>query len=259
MFLSYELVVFYGILSIIIGIVPSIGFVIWRFGCKRSLWYSWLLGGLFWALALIVRVIPLMILISIVNVPQYVILISTIFAGIFETAFRVLLLILFTKYTANTKEKVLMAGFGWGTIEAIFSHTIPLIFFLLFFRGSKLMLSLDGIEYILLIGGFERLLTEIFHLIMMIFVFYGIKHKLEGIEVSRPIEKNFFSKDPNPVWLWILIVSFLHFLYDYLSIIIWIYLGLILLYTIMTGFVGILTIYTIKRIEAYPLFIESED
>ena len=186
--MAFELVVFYGILSIIIGIVPSIGFVIWRFGFKRSLWYSWLLGGLFWALALIVRAIPLIILIYIVNLPQYIILISMIFAGIFETAFRVLLLMLFTKYTANSKEKVIMAGFGWGTIEAIFSHTIPLIFFLLFFRGSEIMLSLDGIEYILLFGGFERLITEIFHLIMMIMVFYGIKYKLREIEISVPIK-----------------------------------------------------------------------
>lgn len=252
--MAYELVLIFGILSIIIGIVPSIGFAIWRFGLKKDLWYSWLLGGLFWTLAMISRAIPLIILISLVSIPQHIILISTILAGIFETVFRVLLFLLFTKYTANNKEKVIMAGIGWGTIEAIFIHTIPLLFFLLSFRDSELMLHLDGIEYILLFGGFERLITELFHVVMMIFIFYGIKHKLKDIKVSKPIENKFYSVDPRPVWIWILIVTFLHFSYDFIFIVLWIWLGLLLSYLIMTGILFILIFYTVKRIRIYPLF-----
>jgi uncharacterized membrane protein YhfC len=49
-----------------------------------------------------------------------------LFAGVFETLFRTFLLVFFTKYAANSREKILMVGLGWGTIEAIMLHTIPI-------------------------------------------------------------------------------------------------------------------------------------
>ena len=216
----YALVVFYGILSILIGIGVSIGYAIWKFGFKRELWYSWLLGGLFWTLALILRAIPLMILVSYLRTFKksnwIIIFTGVLFAGVIETIFRALLLVLFTKQTADTKEKVIMAGLGWGTIAVILFHTIPVLFLVTLYQNSEYLLSFDGIEYILLIGGFERLITELFHLIMMIMVFYGIKYKLREIEISVPIKDNIFSKDPKPTWRWILIVILIQISYVFL-------------------------------------------
>jgi hypothetical protein len=93
---------------------------------------------------------------------------------------------------------------------------------------------------------------------MMIMVFYGIKYKLREIEISEPVEDNSFSKDPNPSWIWILIVMLLHFLYDFLALFLYRVLGLIMMYILMTGFVGILSFYIYKRIKSYPLFPESD-
>jgi len=258
----YALVVFYGILSLLIGIGVSIGYAIWKFGLKKNLWYSWLLGGLFWTLALILRAIPLLILVSYLRTFEkskwIIIFTSKLFAGLFETIFRVLLLLTFTKQTADTKEKVIMAGLGWGTVEAILVQTLPILFLITLDQNNEYILYFDGIEYILLIGGFEKLITEIFHLIMMIMVFYGIKYKLKEIEISVPIKDNIFSKDPKPTWIWILIVILLHFMYDFLAIVFLRVSGLIMMYILMTGFMGILLYYTNKRMKAYPLFPGSK-
>ena len=258
--MAYELVLAYGIIAIIIGFVPAVAFTIWRFGFKRNFWYSWLLGGLFWSLALIIRAIPFMILMSIFGATRYTIYIITLLSGIFETVFRTLLFLLFTKFTADTKEKVIMAGLGWGTFEAIFGHTIPVLIFILFSRDSKLMLQLDGVEYIILLGGYNHLLNEIFHLMMMIMIFYGIKYKLKDIDVSEPICENFFSKDPRPAWIWIIIVAILQFTYGFLFIIFITFLGLYKAYILITVFIGILVSYILKRIKFYPLFpVKPED
>ena len=252
--MAYELVLAFGIIAIIIGTIPVISFTIWKFGFKNNLWYSWLLGGLFWSLALIMRAIPFMILISIFGVTTYIIYIYILFSGIFDTVFKVLLLLLFTKFTADTKEKVIMAGLGWGTVEVILGYTIPFLIFILFFRDSNIMSQMDGVEYLILFVGYKRLLNEIFHLIMMIMIFYGIKYKLKDISVSEPIRDNFFSKDPKPAWIWIIIAAILHFIYSFLFIIFINFLGIYMAYSLIGIFIGILVVYVVKRIKSYPLF-----
>ena len=146
-----------------------------------------------------------------------------------------------------------MAGLGWGTIEAIIVHSIPVISLLLLPPDSEGLLTLDGIEFILLFGGYERIIAEAFHLSMMILTFYGIKNKLK-VEQSKPIHTNFFTRDPKPVWLWLLIVAGIHFAFDFIFVVLVYLVDLITLYLLMTGIVGILTIYTIRRMEYYPLF-----
>ena len=71
-----------------------------------------------------------------------------------------------------------MAGLGWGTIEAILVHTIQVAAILIFpdFYIDTIN-SLEGLEWTILFGGYERVITEIFHLMAMILVFYGVKNK----------------------------------------------------------------------------------
>ena len=75
------LVVVYGIISIFLGIGPAIIFALWKFGIKGKLWFAWFLGGLFWFLALLARLVPLIIISSIPETAPY-----RVFAGVFETS-----------------------------------------------------------------------------------------------------------------------------------------------------------------------------
>lgn len=251
--MAYELVLIYGIVAIIIGIGPALGFAFWRYGFKCELWYSWLLGGLFWALALITAMIPIMILRSIFETTFLFNYISYFLIKVFDTAFRVLIFIFFTKFTADTSEKVIMAGLGWVTFRAIFNQTIPFFFLIIFFPDNKLILQMDGFEYLLLFGGYSNFLAEVFQLVIMVMIFYGIKGYM-NIENSEPIKKNIFSRDPRPVWIWILIVGILQILHDLLFLASNIYLGFYMAYFSSTLFIGVLVCYILKRIKVYPLF-----
>ncbi|MFX1394912.1 MAG: hypothetical protein ACFFAH_15230 [Promethearchaeota archaeon] len=98
-------------------------------------------------------------------------------------------------------------------------------------------------------------MTEIFHLCMMILVFYGIKNKLKNIDKSSPIQNVFFSRDPKPITIWIIIVICLHFLYDYMNVSLYNAFGL---FFFIYGFAFdiLLVYYLLNRIKSYPLFPE---
>jgi len=250
------LIVIYGIISIAIGIGPAIGMAIWLFGKTTANWGSWALGGIFWYLALLSRLPLLGLIASNPLLSQFYLILAPLFAGIFETAFRVLLIVLLPKYTANTKDKVIMAGLGWGTIEAIMLHSIQIAAILIFpSQFEEIIALLENMEWVILFGGYERLITQIFHLMVMILVFYGVKNNLRGIEPSEPLVKNFFTRDPNPKWIWASIAVIIHFLYDYIIILLLYTMGLIILYMFATVFVGLLTSYTTNRMKYYPLFL----
>ena len=254
----YELVIAYGIVTILLGIIPAIVITIKKFKLNGKLWLSFGLGGLFWGGALLVRLYPLYLFSTISELHPFMLFISALFAGIFETSFRVILLIFLTKITANSKEKVIMAGIGWGVIEAFVVHTIPIFQIILLPPESGLMTQLEGVEWALLFGGFERIIVEAFHLALMILVFYGVKDRLKNIEQSKPLVNNIFTKDPKPVWIWILIVMFIHFAFDFLFVSLVYVVDILLLYMLMTVIVGILVSFTSNRMKYYPLFPKED-
>jgi len=71
-------------------------------------------------------------------------------------------------------------------------------------------------------------------------VFYGIKHKLKKIEQGSPILENFFTRDPKPLWMWIVIVTVIHFAFDFFFVSLAYVIDLITLYLIGTAIVGLL-------------------
>jgi hypothetical protein len=117
-----------------------------------------------------------------------------------------------------------------------------------------LISQLNGIEYVILFGGYERFITEIFHLIIMILVFYGVKNILNNIDISKPLIENNFTKEPIPAWIWILIVVAIHFAYDFIYVSLVYVVNLITLYAIVTIIVGLLVSYATNRMKPYPLF-----
>jgi len=256
--MAYELVVTYGIAAILLGIVPALAITIWKFGSKGSLWFSFVLGGVFWGAALLARLYFLYLVAITPELQPFSILIGALLAGLFETLFRVLLLYSLTRFTANSTEKVLMTGLGWGVIEAIILHSIP-VFTMIVAPSSELLGTLEGYEWTLIFGGIERIMAELFHVMMLIFVFYGIKDRLKGISRSEPLAKTFFTKDPKPVWLWLLIVALLHFSFDYILVTLAYRVGLVLTYMAGFVFVGILISFLTNRIKAYPLFPKEND
>jgi len=255
--MSIELIIVYGIISICLGLLPALLIISNRFGFQKQLWFSWILGGIFWLLALLFRM-PLLYLIQL-NLREFnlVVLLSALLAGLFETLFRVVLILGFTKYVADSKEKLMMAGLGWGMIEAVILHSIPVLMIMITPTREQLEL-LEGYEWTLLFGGFERIMVEIFHLVMMTIVFYGLKKKLKDISQSEPIADTFFTKDPNPVWLWIVIVMLLHFSFDFILVSLVYSVGVVLTYMLGFVFVGLLASYLTNRIKAYPLFPKED-
>ncbi len=254
--MNYELILIYGIISIFLGIGPAIIFALWKFGIKKENWISWILGGFFWLLALLARIFIILYISSLPQTLSFRLILLSVLAGFFETTFRVLLLILFTKRTANTAEKVYMAGLGWGTGEAIYLHTINLSILLYINPNMSLIHQLNGIEYVLIFSGIERILAEIFHICMMILVFYGIKDKLKANEHSTPSQDLFFTKDPKPATLWILIVIGLHFAFDYSFVSLAFSIG-IFVYLFGTIWDGLLIYYLFIRLKNYPLFVNN--
>lgn len=254
----YALVLIYGIISIFLGIGPVLIITFKKYGVNRSAWGAWILGGLFWFLAFMIR-LPLLQLIAVSpGLREFNLVLAPLLAGLFETAFRALVLLIFTKHAGSTKEKVIMTGLGWGTGEAIYVHAIQIgaiIFFPALF--PEIIASLDGLEWTLVFGGYERIITEVFHLFTFILVFYGIKDKLK-INQSKANYKTFFTRDPNPPWAWIFIVAGVHFLYDFVLIVMFYTMGIIILYMVGTILVGILASYTTNRMKHYPLFPEND-
>lgn len=254
----YALVLVYGIISIFLGIGPVLIITFKKYGVKRSAWTAWILGGSFWFLAFLIRLPLLQLIAATPGIGEFNLVLAPLLAGLFETAFRALVLLIFTKYTGSTKEKVIMTGLGWGTGEAIYVHSIQIGAIILFpTYFPDIIASLDGLEWTLLFGGYERMITEIFHLFVFILVFYGIKDHLK-IKKSEATYKTFFTKDHNPPWLWIFIVAGLHFLYDFVLIVLLYTMGIIILYMVGTILVGLLTSYTTNRMKHYPLFPEND-
>ncbi len=256
--MSFILIVIYGIASICLGIGPAIGLAIWKYGFKKKIWFSWLLGGLFWMLALLARYYLLIIIVITPELAPYNLFLAALLAGVFETSFRVLLLLLLTKFTASSTEKLVMAGVGWGSVEAIIVHSIPLFSLIFITSDSEVFTQLEGLEWTILFGGFERIMAEIFHLIMMVLVFYGLKHKLKNIEKSEPLINNFFTREPKPLWIWVIIVMALHFALDFVFILLLYSVGVILMYMLMFVVVGILYSYLSNRVKFYPLFPQKD-
>jgi uncharacterized membrane protein YhfC len=254
--MSYELILIYGLVSIFLGIGPAIIFAIWKFGIKKELWISWILGGFFWLLALFARIFIILYINSLPQTLSYRLVLFSFLAGLFETSFRVLLLTMFTRKTADTAEKIYMAGLGWGSGEAIYLHTINLSILLFITPDASLIHQLKGIEYILIFSSIERILAEIFHVCMMILVFYGIKDKLKISENSTPIENSFFTKDPKPTTFWILIVIGLHFAFDYIFVSLVASIG-IFVYIFGVIWDGLLFYYLFNRLKNYPLFLNN--
>jgi uncharacterized membrane protein YhfC len=223
---------------------------------EKENWVSWLLGGIFWFIAYLCRV-PILYILNPSKVNQWIIIyIATALAGIFETSFRIILFLSLTKRTADKKEKVIMSGLGWGTIEAFIIHNLSIISIMFLPGDNPIIVSLKGFEITLILGGIERFITEIFHTLLMILVFYGIKSKLKSLSSSEPRVDNFFTNYPKHEWVLLIIVGLIHFLYDLIAISLSYVIDLITLYIILSIFVGILYSYVSNRVRNYPLFPE---
>ncbi|TXT59973.1 MAG: membrane protein of unknown function [Promethearchaeota archaeon] len=255
--MNNSLLFLYGFLSIFIGLGPAVIYALKKFGTKRENWISWTLGGLFWFIAYLCR-LPILYFLNTSTLHQWIIIYSaTALAGIFETLFRIILFLSLINYTADKKGKVIMSGLGWGTIEAFILHTLAIISLMFLPNDDPTIVSLEGYEIFLLFGGIERLITEIFHILLMILVFYGIKSKLQGISYSNPLRENFFTKYPKPEWILLIIVGIIHFLYDLIAVSLVYVVDLITLYIILSILVGILYSYVSNRMRSFPLFPEE--
>lgn len=248
------LVLVYGLISILLGVLPALAVALWRSRLEKELWMAWVLGGVFWFLALLLRVIPLNIVTSMLRSTTSVLFVSALFAGVFETVFRTFLFIYLTKQAASSLEKVVMAGLGWGTVEALLLHTFPLSRLLLAIVATGSLSQFSENTYLWLLGGYERLIVEFFHVCMFILVFYGLQKTLQRIPSTKPKKKTFFTKDPTPQWIWLIVVAMLHTGLDFTVTYLLTVSTIFVAYSIATAYIGLIGLYVFKRQQNYPLF-----
>lgn len=252
------LVLVYGLLSILLGTLPALGIALWRSRFDKKLWMAWVLGGVFWFLAFLLRVIPLNMFTSLIGSNILALFVSALFAGVFETLFRMFLFIYLAKQAASSFEKVLMAGLGWGTVEALLIHIIPLSRLLLVLVDTGSLSQFSENSYLWLLGGYERLIVEFFHVCMFILVFYGLQETLERIPSTKPKKRTFFTKNPTPQWIWLIIVAIVHTGLDFIVTYLLTISSIFIAYTIATVYIVLIGLYIFKRTQNYPLFPTSE-
>lgn len=255
--MSYTLIIIFASISLFIGIGPLLIYALWKFGLNKKLWFACFLGGLFWFLAFIARIYFLFLINTSSLSLVLKIFLAALLAGTVETSFRVLLLYSLKKYTANSKEKVILTGIGWGLGEAIFLHSFSMINIIYgAITQNPALVNLFGIESFLLFGGYERILAELLHIFLTILTFYGIKKYLKT-STSKPLMDNAFTKYPKPELLWIPIVIILHFAFDFSIVLLSYMVDLFTLYIIFTVVIVILYSYVWNRTTYYPLFFEE--
>ncbi|TFF87711.1 MAG: YhfC family intramembrane metalloprotease [Promethearchaeota archaeon] len=255
--MSYVLIIIFASVSLFIGIGPLLIYALWKYRIDKLLWFAFFLGGLFWFLAFLTRIFFVILINLSPLIFVFKIVLAALLAGIFETFFRVILLFFLKKYTANSLGQLIMTGIGWGIGEAILIHSFSMINFIIAgFIEDPSVVELIGIEAFLIFGGYERILSEIFHIFLTILTFYGLKEFIKTSE-TEPLVNNAFTRYPKPEWLWIPIVIIIHFSFDFTIVFLAYSVDIFTLYIIFTILIVIFYSYVWNRTAYYPLFYED--
>ena len=245
------MIITYGLLSICLGIVPALILFIVKYGKEGKNWLACVLGGGFWLVALLLRLYPLNFLSTTL---WNSLIIGPLLAGLFETIFRAILIWVMGRFMHLSMHEIIAAGLGWGMLEALLMHTIPVFISVIYPGDSEVISQLQStrLEWTLIFGGIERIIAESFHVSAMILVAYGVPSK--NVESPEPKVKGFYTRDPHPKEVWVLIVAGIHFLFDFSLITLYYTVGILWAYMFATMIVGVLYSYLSNRIDRYPLY-----
>lgn len=173
---------FYALLLSVIALGPILGFFIYKARFKTELWVVFIIGGVIWLLALIVRT-PLLLAKSMFPWDLVYFAYAAILAGLFEELFRYFFMKKWDKFRRSNAH-IFSIGLGWGFFEAfiIYVLSIVLIAVLLDLGISipELPSYTSSFEFFVngLAGAFERWIATLLHVSLTFIVFQALKKKL---------------------------------------------------------------------------------
>jgi uncharacterized membrane protein YhfC len=142
-------------LGVLISFLPGLIIVIYLAKNNNAKYYAFLLGGIAWLLAFLIR-IPLLNLIPDIGIVG-LILIASLLAALFEEIIRYFLL----KYFKNARENPIITGLGWGVTEAVIIYALNIAMLLLMNQAISFSDVVPGAVERLIITGFHTGLTLI--------------------------------------------------------------------------------------------------
>ena len=159
-------------IAILIALAPSLLLFVY-FAKKRAMWLAFVLGGLGWLAALLLRLLPLQIppsvygpvVISNITYLAY----STFLAGVFEEGTRYVLFRKIKRIRVDWRH-VLCFGLGWGFGEALLLYAAAIV--------SAVYLSRLQLTFLdMLPGAIERNLTVALHIGWTFIVFKALAER----------------------------------------------------------------------------------
>lgn len=193
----------------LIAILPASILFLYIARFRGRLWLSALLGGVFWLVALLAR-LPIILGIElgvlfispamILTYAAVALLIAALMAGLFEEGIKYLFVRSQPQFI-ETEKHALCFGFGWGLGEALLIYVVDVLTyaFLYPFLATIIPLPPEAVFITsILIGSVERNLAIIFHVSATILVALAVWHGKR-------------------LWVWLAIL--VHFLFDFIPLI----------------------------------------
>ncbi|MHA1724764.1 MAG: YhfC family glutamic-type intramembrane protease [Promethearchaeota archaeon] len=231
------------LIIILLAILPHfIIFVIYSRMRPRAV-LVFILGGVLWLGALLLRspLLQLVIIlyflptpietvpleaINAVSISIWYVAFSSLMAGIFEEVIR-FIAVKKIKLTSRDNVQLTSFGLGWGLTEAFLLHTLTLIPYL----------ASDFSDPIAFIGAIERLIVITFHVAMTFVVYKCVKENNN---------------------LWALVAILLHFGFDFIGVLIALYVNLILAESVFAAITILIIVFLRKDYTKNPPSLMDE-
>ncbi len=167
------------IIIILIALLPWICFYCYYSKLRRSQLKLFLLGGIGWLAALILRVPILTATYPILDITIQITIAATL-AGVFEESFRFLFAKSFLKGEIKN-EDVLSFGIGWGVVEILILHTLTMVILLIAVIYNIPEIPVPPLEKLIsegFAGAFERIIAVALHVALTILIVKSLKNKI---------------------------------------------------------------------------------
>ncbi len=195
--------------AVLLSFVPGLLITIYLVRSKWKVYLAFVMGGVGWFIALLLRE-PLLSMLPATELVVSII-IASLLAGVFEEITRYLVL----KYSKLARDNPLILGLGWGVTEAFIIYVVTISIFILLNQPVTFTDALPG--------AVERLISIGLHVSLTMIVYQGLKDKRL---LLLAVFLHFFTNIAATITGYIL-------LWDA-----WVIEALILIITIITGYIA---------------------
>lgn len=163
-------------LAILIALAPSFALFVYVTRTRKSMWLAFALGAVGWTVAFYARFPLLTTLPSALDSVILIIVLSSLFAGVFEEGVRYGLMRKI-KYLRIDWKHVLSFGLGWAFIEAVLIYSVNIL-------SAVYILGFDIPFPNMLVGAVERDFTAILHVGLTFIIYRAVTSKLAWVAVA---------------------------------------------------------------------------